>query len=72
MEAHMKISVLVENHDGDMCSGEHGLSLFVEVGDVKVLFDTGSSPLFIKNAVKMGLDIHSANYVVLSLSLIHI
>ncbi len=62
----MKISVLVENHDGDMCSGEHGLSLFVEVGDVKVLFDTGSSPLFIKNAVKMGLDIHSANYVVLS------
>jgi len=62
----MKISVLVENHSGETCTGEHGLSLFIEWGDLKVLFDTGSSALFIKNAVKMGLDIHATNYVVLS------
>jgi len=62
----MKISVLVENHDSEICGGEHGLSLFIEIGETKVLFDTGSSSLFIENAVKMGVDVNSAQYVVLS------
>ena len=46
--------------------GEHGLSLLVEVGDRKVLFDTGASDLFIRNARLMGIDLREVDYLVLS------
>lgn len=62
----MNIHILVENNPGDKCAAEHGLSLFLEVGEVKILFDTGQSSLFIKNAVEMGIDVNSAHFVVLS------
>lgn len=62
----MNIHVLVENHGNTEFEGEHGLSLFLEIGELKVLFDTGQSSLFIKNAVKMGIDVNSAHFVVLS------
>jgi len=62
----MNIHVLVENNRGDKCDGEHGLSLFLEIGEVKILFDTGQSALFIENAVRMGIDVNSAHFVVLS------
>lgn len=62
----IKINVLVENHAGNACLSEHGLSLFLELGKTKILFDTGQSSLFIKNAVNMGIDVNDADYVVLS------
>ena len=62
----MNIHVLVENNSHEAFKGEHGLSLFLEIGELKILFDTGQSSLFIKNAVKMGVDVHTANFVVLS------
>lgn len=34
--------------------GEHGLSLIIEEGDKKFLFDTGQSNVYVKNAKKMG------------------
>lgn len=46
--------------------GEHGLSLLVEAGEHKVLFDTGASDLFLRNARLLGLDLSDVEYVVLS------
>lgn len=47
------------------CKAEHGLSYVVEFDD-KVLFDTGQSNLFLKNAKQMQVDIGSVEKVVLS------
>ena len=46
-----KITTLAENSVyGKGLQGEHGLSLLVEAGEHKVLFDTGASDLFLRNA----------------------
>ncbi|NDV83101.1 MBL fold metallo-hydrolase [Bacteroides sp. 51] len=62
-----KITTLVENTVyGKGLQGEHGLSLFVETPEHKVLFDTGASDLFIRNARLMHIDLSEADYLVLS------
>ncbi len=45
---------------------EFGLSLFIEYGDRKILFDTGSGEALVPNAVRMGIDPNSATDIVLS------
>ncbi|WP_432404330.1 MBL fold metallo-hydrolase [Wukongibacter sp. M2B1] len=45
---------------------EHGLSVLVETDDKNILFDTGESDAFLHNSEKMGYDIHSVDYIVLS------
>ena len=63
----IQITTLVENVVyGKGLQGEHGLSLLVEVRDRKVLFDTGASDLFIRNARLMGIDLREVDYLVLS------
>jgi 7,8-dihydropterin-6-yl-methyl-4-(beta-D-ribofuranosyl)aminobenzene 5'-phosphate synthase len=66
----MKITVLAEN---SVCKTntlnvkpEHGLSLFVEFDERKILFDTGQSDLFIQNAEKMGIDLSLVDFLVIS------
>ena len=62
-----KITTLAENSVyGKGLQGEHGLSLLVEAGEHKVLFDTGASDLFLRNARLLGLDLSEVEYVVLS------
>lgn len=62
-----KITILAENSVyGKGLQGEHGLSLLVEAGEHKVLFDTGASDLFLRNARLLGLDLSDVEYVVLS------
>lgn len=62
-----KITTLVENSVyGKGLQGEHGLSLLIEAGGQKVLFDTGASDLFIRNARLLGVDLSDVDYVVLS------
>lgn len=62
-----KITTLVENSVyGKGLQGEHGLSLLVEAGEHKVLFDTGASDLFMRNARLLGVDLSDVKYVVLS------
>ena len=62
-----KITTLAENSVyGKGLQGEHGLSLLVEAGEHKVLFDTGASDLFLRNARLLGLDLSDVEYVVLS------
>jgi len=54
----MKITVLTENIAGDKFLAEHGLSYLIEIDGEKILFDTGHSDVFLKNAEKLGIDIY--------------
>ena len=45
---------------------EHGLSLWIEHGKHKILFDTGQTGVFRKNASGLGIDIKQATAIVIS------
>lgn len=45
---------------------EHGLSLWIEKDGKNILFDTGQSSVFCHNATAMGIDLKTADYVVIS------
>jgi 7,8-dihydropterin-6-yl-methyl-4-(beta-D-ribofuranosyl)aminobenzene 5'-phosphate synthase len=49
----MKITVLTDNHAGTRTQAEHGLSLLIEYDGKKILFDTGQSDLFLRNAASL-------------------
>ena len=63
----MKIIVLMEDASENkdyLC--EHGLSVYVETADRKIIFDTGASGKFAVNAEKKGIDPAKADTVVIS------
>ena len=63
----MKVTILTENtvyRRGYL--GEHGLSLWIEHENGKYLFDTGQSSVFCKNAQRRGIDLKSADGIILS------
>ena len=63
----MKITSLIENTSSrEDISAEHGLSLFVETKNHKLLFDMGQTDLFAANAEKLGIDLTEADAAVLS------
>jgi len=64
----MTVSVLVDNNTfiDRYFTGEPGLSLYIETGPLKILFDTGYSDLFLNNAAKMKIDLLDLDFVVLS------
>lgn len=47
-------------------TAEHGLCLFIETGGKKILFDTGYSDAFIKNAALMDIDLTDLDAVAIS------
>jgi len=63
----MIVKVLSENTtSSDKLGSEHGLSLYIETGTHKILFDTGASGLFAENAEKMGVDLTKVDLAVIS------
>ncbi len=63
----MKIYCLIENtkaSDSFIC--EHGLSLFIDTGSHKILFDMGSSDAYIENAKNLGLDLSQVDIAIIS------
>ncbi len=64
----MRLTVLVDNYTqvGTKFRGEPGLSYLIEIDEKKILFDTGTSDLFIHNAIAMGLSLNDIDVVVLS------
>lgn len=53
----MKIYILVENSAGPGFGAEHGISYLIESDEKNILFDTGHTDLFIKNANLLGFDL---------------
>jgi len=64
----MKLTVLVDNNTliDRYFTAEPGLCLLIEDEETRILFDTGYSDLFIRNAQKMGKDLSRLNYLVIS------
>ena len=64
----MRIFVLMENtaRPGSGCASEHGLSLLLEYEGHRLLFDTGASPLFLRNASLLGVDAERVEAAALS------
>lgn len=63
----MKITVLMENTTSreDLIK-EHGLSLYIETANHKLLFDTGQTNGFITNVKTMGIDLSQVDKVFIS------
>ena len=62
-----KITTLVENCVyGRKLQAEHGLSLYIETSGHRLLFDTGASDLFIRNARLLHIDLQKVDYLILS------
>jgi 7,8-dihydropterin-6-yl-methyl-4-(beta-D-ribofuranosyl)aminobenzene 5'-phosphate synthase len=62
----MTISILTDNSPGENTPAEHGLSYLIEHEGNKLLFDTGQSSLFLKNARIMGIDMTNIETIALS------
>lgn len=64
----IKITVLCENSVGTTngLTGEWGLAMLVEVAGKRILFDTGENGRLLNNAAALGIDLHSADVLVMS------
>jgi len=61
----MRLFILVDDKSGNICSGEHGFSVLIGEKQ-KILFDTGASDLFLKNAQKLNVNLEDISHIVLS------
>lgn len=64
----MKIITLLENtrQENSPLEARHGLSLYIETDNYKLLFDTGPDDSILKNATMLGVDLSAVEAVVLS------
>ena len=62
----MKFTVLIENTSKDKLIPEHGLSLYLETKNHKILFDSGQSGKFIENAKALQIDLEKVDIFILS------
>ena len=63
----MKITSLLENTtEREDMQVEHGLSLYIETGSSRILFDMGQTDLFYENARALGIDLSGVDIAVLS------
>jgi len=62
-----RLTVLVENTaQGHGLLAEHGLAFWIELGSRRILFDTGQTDIFCRNAGLLGIEIGAADAIVLS------
>lgn len=63
----MKFTILVDNKtEKASCCAEWGLSILIESRGKKILFDTGTSPMFAANAKALGVDLSDVDALVFS------
>ena len=63
----MEFKFLVENKtESEGILAEHGLSVFIDTGDRKILFDAGASDVFSMNAERMKVDLSEVDLAVIS------
>jgi len=63
---HASLKILVDNRAEEGLEKEHGLSMWIEVDGRRILFDTGTGKLLENNARKLGVNVYSADLLVLS------
>ena len=67
MTPKVKITTICENRaPGRGLLGEHGLAMFLEVGDRRILFDTGAGQTLPANADTLGIDLSRLEAIILS------
>lgn len=64
----MKLTILMDNNTyiDQYYLGEPAFSVYIEDGAEKILFDTGYSDAFLRNAEQMQVDMNALTYIVLS------
>ena len=64
----MNVAILTDDNvfNSRTLLAEHGLCFYIEDNSKKILFDTGYSDIFIKNAISMGINLLDLDYIVLS------
>ncbi|WP_291561573.1 MULTISPECIES: MBL fold metallo-hydrolase [unclassified Clostridium] len=63
----MKVTALLENNAlSSQYDSKHGLSIHIKTEKHNMLFDVGPNDLFIKNAIKLNIDISEVDIVVIS------
>ena len=60
------ITILSDNQAGKNLSAEHGLSIWIEIGSKRILFDTGQGATFDNNARALGINLAKTDMLVLS------
>ncbi len=61
-----RITILVDNQAERGFTAEHGLALWVEVGQKRIIFDTGQGPALPINTTKLGIALEEVDFLVLS------
>jgi 7,8-dihydropterin-6-yl-methyl-4-(beta-D-ribofuranosyl)aminobenzene 5'-phosphate synthase len=64
--SHSTVTVLIDNSVANSLQSEHGLSLWLEFGDKRVLFDTGQTDMILGNAKVLGIHLENTDAIVLS------
>ena len=63
----IKLTILIDNYvDSQKLKAEHGLSILIDDGNEKILFDCGQSDLILSNAKVLGIDLNGITKIVLS------
>ena len=67
MSESIRVTTLVENsvNTRDL-QAEHGLAFHIQAGSRRLLFDTGQTDLFLRNARQLCLDLKTVDAIVLS------
>jgi len=62
----MRTTILVDQNVFEFLSSEFGFSCYIEIDGLKLLFDTGFSNIFLKNALKLEINLHDIDGLILS------
>jgi 7,8-dihydropterin-6-yl-methyl-4-(beta-D-ribofuranosyl)aminobenzene 5'-phosphate synthase len=60
------ITIVVDDRAGPGLIAEHGLSMWIETEGLRVLFDTGPGAALERNALALGIDLSTADVIILS------
>lgn len=61
-----KLTFLMDDKPGEGLLNEHGLSILIETGESKILFDTGQSSRFSQNAENLDIDLSTVDFALIS------
>lgn len=61
-----RLTILVDDRAAEGLASEHGLSVWIEIGDRRILFDTGQATALFHNAPQLGIDLSTVETLVLS------